>query len=497
MSFYIRRGVALAKTILSVGFRIPGGGCECVNVLTNRSLLDADIIIFQPGITRYGYSGGTYHGKPCLSDNESFRVRDSIAHWRRELAQALDAGKLIFVLLDTPEVVYAATGEKEYSGTGRNARSIRLVEEVSVYEALPIEWRCHAAIGTEMMLMGEARFFAPYWSEFGQYSQYRLYFDGKFKEPLVTTKTGSRTVGICVRKGPGTLIAVPALDFKGQPFKEDREVNGEVRSCWTKEAKAFGRRFTSALIAMSEAITSASALTPNPAWTLDDSYRLAEESSIEFEIGKITEQILNLDAQERDLKARLETAGNLRRLLFEQGKPLEGAVLQSLRLLGFMATGFREGGSEFDAIFTSEEGRFLGEVEGKDNKAINIGKFSQLERNLNEDFAREDVTVYAKGVLFGNAYRLRCPTKRASPFTEKCQMAAVRLGVALVHTPDLFEPTRYLKEHEDNAYAKACREAIFATNGTIVQFPVPPSIANNSDVLENEEINVDKTKPAK
>ena len=74
--------------------------------------------------------------------------------------------------------------------------------------------------------------------------------------------------------------------------------------------------------------------------------------------------------------------------------------------------------------------RFIGEVEGKDNKAINIDKFSQLERNLNEDFAREGVDQFAKGVLFGNPYRLRSPDNRDDPFTDKCRTAAARRGAA-------------------------------------------------------------------
>jgi hypothetical protein len=131
-------------------------------------------------------------------------------------------------------------------------------------------------------------------------------------------------------------------------------------------------------------------------------------------------------------------------------------------------------------VFVSPEGRFIGEVEGKDNRSINIDKFSQLERNLNEDFARDGVDQFAKGVLFGNAYRLRSVDARADPFTEKCRTAAKRLGVALVHTPDLFEPCRCLKNNSDIDYARECRETIFRTVGDIVVFPAPPvSVAAN------------------
>ena len=104
----------------------------------------------------------------------------------------------------------------------------------------------------------------------------------------------------------------------------------------------------------------------------------------------------------------------------------------------FDAERYCEGESEFDAVFFSPEGRFLGEAEGKDRQPINIGKLDQLERNIREDFAREGVSEYITGVLFGNPYRLEPAEKRGEPFTNKCMASAKRSGVALVFTPDLF-----------------------------------------------------------
>jgi hypothetical protein len=89
----------------------------------------------------------------------------------------------------------------------------------------------------------------------------------------------------------------------------------------------------------------------------------------------------------------LENEGGLRRLLFERGPQLEAAILESLRLWALWLRTI-ESDTEFDAVFSSEEGRFLGEAEGKDNKAINIDKLSQLERNIQEDYARDEVNEF-------------------------------------------------------------------------------------------------------
>ena len=59
---------------------------------------------------------------------------------------------------------------------------------------------------------------------------------------------------------------------------------------------------------------------------------------------------------------------------------------------------------------------------------------SQLERNLQEDFSRDGVDEFAKGVLFGNAFRLAPPEDRGDFFSEKCMKAAKRCKV--VARPD-------------------------------------------------------------
>lgn len=463
----------MARTILAVGFEVPGGEVEEVDLLSHRSLLDADIIVFAPGVP-YSYESATYLGKPCLSDDSSFRAREALTHWRRELSAAVDAGKLVVVLLEEPEEVYAATGRMEYSGTGRNARTTRIVDKLRAYDAVPIRCQYHAASGSEMNLVSQARFFAAFWSEFARYSEYKLYLEGELPEPLVKTKAGNRVVGACERKGRGAALLIPALNLDEEKFVKYRKVGEKQEAYWTKDAEVFGRKFVSALVGLADAIAAEMSVTPPPSWTQDDAYRMPEEAALEVEIEELTARVVEIEEKRRELEARLENAGGLRSLLSEQGTPLELVVLEVLRLFGFDAKGFKEDGSEFDAVFTSPEGRFIGEAEGKDNKAINIDKFSQLERNLNEDFAREGVEEFAKGVLFGNAFRLRPLTERENPFTEKCRTAAGRLGVALVNTPDLFAPARYLKSANDPDYAKSCRRAIFETSGDIVKFPEPP-----------------------
>jgi hypothetical protein len=147
----------------------------------------------------------------------------------------------------------------------------------------------------------------------------------------------------------------------------------------------------------------------------------------------------NFRSARTELLSRLEKEAGLRRLFTNQDRKAER---------------YKDTESEFDVLFTWEDQRFLGEAEGKDNKAINVDKISQLERNLSEDYAKENVQQYAKGMLFGNAFRLQKLTERGEFFTDKCISSAKRLKAALIRTPDLFFPARYVKASGDDDFAR-------------------------------------------
>jgi len=128
-------------------------------------------------------------------------------------------------------------------------------------------------------------------------------------------------------------------------------------------------------------------------------------------------------------------------------------------------------------VFESPEGRLIGEAEGKDSKPINVDKLRQLAMNVHEDLLRECVSVPAKGVLFGNPFRLDAVASRPQAFTPKCISAAESSSTALVATPELFNAARYLADTDDEAYAAQCRAAIVAGVG-VVTFPRVPELAS-------------------
>jgi hypothetical protein len=464
------------KRIVTIGCELASDVVKHVPFSSKSSLLDWDIVLFKPEIDDFiDYGTSHFQGKPSLGDTESFRLRECCEHWRREIKEAVEAGKVAIVFLSELTSVYIDTGERSYSGTGRNQRTTRHVSEYSNYRAVPADLAPVAANGTEMKLASNvAPPLATFWSEFRSMFAYHVLLTSEKVPAAIVTRTGDKVVGALYRTktSSGTLVLLPDFDF----YPDDFVAFKDEKQAWTKRATTFANRFVAAIVQLDRALRAESDMTPEPNWATSDTYLLAPERSLRSQLMAAELELEKAQRVKEELAERLRGEALLRGLLFEKGKPLEGAIIDGLRKLGFKAEPFKEDGSEFDVVFESEEGRLIGEAEGKDNKAINVDKLRQLQMNIHEDLLRESVSMPAKPVLFGNSYRLVAPSERGEPFTEKCAAAAATMNTALVSTPDLFTAVQHFVECQDLQFAAACRSAVLSTIGRVV-FPAPCSNA--------------------
>lgn len=192
-------------------------------------------------------------------------------------------------------------------------------------------------------------------------------------------------------------------------------------------------------------------------------------------VNKNKRKIAELEKENSKLTELFTEQETLKDLLFESGKPLEKAVTNALKILGYQAENYNDGTLEIDQVIKSPEGeRYIGECEGKDNKDIDIGKFRQLLDTLNEDFEKEEIKEKANGLLFGNPQRLLQPDKRGVGFTTKCISGAAREKIGLIKTADLFNMCKYLLENNNEEYKKLYRLEIQKQLGTIINFPTVP-----------------------
>ncbi|WP_407312989.1 hypothetical protein [Pseudomonas sp. nanlin1] len=465
------------KKILTIGLSLADDSSEFCEFESDISLLDWDIILFKPDIHKYiCRAESAFEGKPCLSDDQSFKLKNQSEHWRREIKAAVEHGKLVVVFLSELTPLSIATGQKQFSGTGRNQKVTRIVTDYNNYQSIPLDLKPVASRGREIKLAERgSEIITSYWHEFSGYSSYNVIVES-VPSPILLTKHGNKAVGSVSRSksSSGVLLCLPDIDFYSDSFFIDDD-GGENEGDWTSEAKQFASRMIKAVVSMEKSLRAFSDLTPEPDWAKKSRYKLNDEVLAAERLVLIEKNLQRIQAEKDAVMDQASDLGRLRNLLFEKGKPLELAILDALKTIGFNVTQFDNGESEFDAVFESKEGRLIGEAEGKDNKAINIDKLRQLALNIHEDFERDEVNEPAKPVLFGNPYRLQSVEERPEPFTNKCISAAATSSTALVFTPDLFLVAKYLKDKCDEVYAAECRKALLTTIGK-VRFPEFPQV---------------------
>ena len=471
------------KQILGVAIDIPGDRTEYVSVTDKQSLADGDIVVIEPDISSFydHLETNPYQGKPALSETGSFLLKEAIQHWQREVAAAVAAGKTVFLFLTELQEVFVDTGERTHSGTGRNRQTTRIVSKVDSYQLLSLPVSIVNSSGKSIKLAPKADIIAPYWSLFESMTSYKVHIDGKVTLPLLLSRDGKRTVGAIIRykDSPGHIVLLPPLEID----IENMTYQKEGGTFWNKQGIAFGNKLTDTLIAIDKQLHAEQQTTPQPPWASANEYSLPKETILESELLRIQEEIQKLTDKTKLLQVDIRRENAHKKLLYANGSELEDAIHSALQVLGFKTSRFRDSESEFDVVFESKEGRFIGEAEGKNKKAINIDKLRQLDMNVHEDFSRDEVVKPAKGVLFGNAFRLTPPSERDGFFTDKCITAAKRSGIALIRTPDLFTVVKALKTKPDKRYATACRKAIFAAEGSIVSFPSIPDDTKKNNML--------------
>lgn len=474
------------KTIFTIACRIPGGFGEYVAFHSKTSLLDADLILFSPSF-RYEIGERDHMGKTLLGETESFELQSYIDHWQRELDTVLRAGKNVLVLMNTPKEVYVITGQGEHTNIVQK-RFVRLLRN---YELLPFSMKIVESNGSSMALHAGESILRNYWRNFGQYSTYRCFIaDANELRPLVGTRHGDQVVGGIIQTfGGGALVLLPWIDLYQNEFFQGFDERFEFVDSgydlvddytdsdeeWTPKAKKWGKDLLDTLEFLDETLGLKRESTPIPHWARSDRFKTLQEATLSEQLLQIQCRISELEGSREEIEEGLAGAGYLKPLLFGQGPSLEKAVRAAMKLIGFEASSYRDSDSEFDVVLTYAERRYLGEVEGRDNRAIDIDKIRQLEGNIYEDFERDEVSKPAEGVLFGNAFRLQPPSERPRlHFTQKCFSAAKRNGTALIRTCDLFEVAKALADHPDEQFAASCREAILNTKGKEVVFPTVP-----------------------
>lgn len=449
------------RSIATVNLQLPTID-DVIQYTSEDSLTDFDIVIFDPTFPYLGrieFSGGG----SCLTIESGAILLKAMAHWRKELRIALEAGKTVFVLLSSREIDSLATG----STAPRKNERLYQTSAICNYDVLPFRITARNAKGTRCFVNESS--WRGLFEEIKDSIEYRVILEYPLTKKVFSTKDGTGILGGVLKSAEfsGHLVLLPYFECPDETRHDDGQ------EYWTDDALKSSRGIVGQLLEIDRVLRSEGEGTPKPNWLVNIP-SANPVKNIQNDIEAIDRQLSDLQNEKKLKLTEVAEISSFSALLFENGPRLEAAIENTLKLLGYEVENFRDGDLEIDHLIISPSGlRMIGEAEGKDTSAVGISKFRQLESNINEDFDRAEVEVPAKGILFGNGYRLTDPGERQNQFTDKCLKNAERLGTALVRTSDLYEVVLHVLNHpEDESFRQKCRAAIESTNGKVVVFPI-------------------------
>ena len=302
------------KKILTIGFQLCDESSEYCEFDSDLSLLDWDIILFKPDISNYLRSyESTFQGKPCLSDDQSFQLKAQSEHWRREIKSAMDSGKLVIVYLGELRDLSIATGQKQFSGTGRNQKTTRIVADYNNYFSIPVDLKPVNTKGQEIKLAAKNyELISTYWKEFSYYSTYKMLISEELQSCLVT-KHGDKTVGAILRSknSNGALFLLPDIDFYPDEFFDE---DGE----WTDRAIQFSAKIIKSVVSLDKSLRSSGEITPEPEWAKKKNYKLIKEDLTIDKLLKVESKLEKIQAEKELILEQVKNLGRLRNLLYEK-----------------------------------------------------------------------------------------------------------------------------------------------------------------------------------
>lgn len=454
------------KQIFTVGYTIPTFEKNKINFGEDVSLMDADILLISPDSLRPSgdWVSFTTSDSGCYNVETSKRYKQKISHLGKEIEDQLNVGKNVFIFLTKKEEYSLAYGVS----IDKKAHNFS-VEKYNNYNFLPINLGTLTSASGKHIEFSGNKIFKDFYEKFKNNLEYQLYIENsKDAQIIFTGKDKTKILGAIYKAKNGHIIVLPSLNYDEKKFTEYKE----KKRYWTAEAVKFGKTLFKILKDIDKILREGGEKTQPPDWTNEDDFQLEEEKILKKEVKTISEEIDALIFKKSDLLIKIEAEAKLRDLLFETGKTLENAINLALKILGYTAENYNDGNLELDHVIISPEGdRFIGEAEGKDTSAVNIDKLRQLLINIHEDLQREEIDNPATGILFGNGFRLTKPSEREEQFTTKCLNTAKTSNCTLLRTTDLLRVAKYIKESNDQDFAKSCRDSIKSSIGKIVQFP--------------------------
>lgn len=386
----------MAARLLSIDYD-PVFGDEDVTRTSfdsDTSLFDYDVVIWDPAASfaKYTRYAGDYQGLPSLSDSTSAQLRSDIKRRAEEVVGFLTSGRTLVVQLCGPQECYVATGEVQYSGTGRNARKTRVVSKLDFLAELPLGLgSVTRARGDRIEVVGEdsiARLLRTHLSS--------LVYTAFVAEPnaTVVARVRGSDHAVALRQktnGGGNVIAIPRTTFEPDVPEDDEDEHYD--EVWPQAAVDFQ---TGLLAAIAE--LSGSGEIARPFWSKD--YTTQRLRDAQDKVAKQRASVERARARLSKLQQAEEAERSFEQLYLGSGRQLELRVRDVLELLGGEVEEPEAGRADWRVTLDGQ--RAVLEVKGLTKSAAEKNA-AQLEKWVAEELEQSGASP--KGILVANTWR--------------------------------------------------------------------------------------------
>ena len=277
----------------------------------------------------------TYQNKAMLSTDASCAIVEDYSRIKEQLIELLKEGKNIFVLLGNNESCVIYTGEKQYSGTGKNARCTNIVRDFNTYSFLPIDVSITHVYGEDIEACGNP-LYKDFFNKVNETFQYEAYFNKPVGTPLMKAKGSSKIISSVVEYENGKIIFLP------HPYYEDDYTENKY---WMEN----GKKYLEGIFELNERLCKSNDDYILPEWA--NNFLILNEADEQKVLENYIEQRKVLEEKITIQKTKICELLKYKNLITSSGKVLENIVKQVLTELGFSLSETEPGRSDVIAKY--------------------------------------------------------------------------------------------------------------------------------------------------
>jgi len=415
-------------------------------ITSSIAYFDYDAVVIDSSYLTSEYATdipGVYKNKRLLSQDASCKIVSDFALIREQLKEVLKQGKNVFVLLGTNESCFVYTGEKQYSGTGKNARQTNIVNEFDTYSFLPFKVSVTHLYGESMEICCNS----PYKDFFEKISDdfyYAAFFSNKTGKELVRIKGSTNIISSVVDYEKGKVIFLP------KPYCRD---NFYEEAEWEE----YGKKYLDALFELDERLGVSIDDFSLPQWAEELSILNQEEEQKTLE--KYELQLKEITNKIEKQKEVLFNISKYKTMLTETGTQLENIVIQVIKELGFTLCETERGRSDVIAMF--EKTDVVIEIKGVSKSAAEKHA-AQLEKWVSQFM--EEKGRQPKAILIVNGFCQKPLSERNEDvFPAQMLKYCEARGHALISTVQLL--CMYIETKTNPTCSKERIQELLSTTG--------------------------------